>query len=191
MRDFVFFVLLLCLILSTGHGAFAAGTNPVVELHTNQGLIVVELNREKARVTTENFVQYVESGFYNGTIFHRVIPNFMIQGGGLTQEMKEKKTRPAIRNEADNGLLNDKYSIAMARTDDPHSATAQFFINTKDNAFLDHKTPSGGGWGYCVFGRVIEGVDVVDAIERVPTRNVGFHENVPVEPVIIERAVLR
>lgn len=190
MRECVFLGLMLCM-LSFGTAAHADDARPVVELITSKGLIVVELDREKARVTTENFVQYVESGFYNGTIFHRVIPDFMIQGGGMTPDMKEKKTRPAIRNEADNGLHNDKYSIAMARTNDPHSATAQFFINTKDNAFLDHKTPSGSGWGYCVFGRVIEGKDVVDAIEKVKTRSVGFHENVPVEPVLIEKAVLR
>lgn len=190
MRYFVFFALAL-LALAVCPAAHAKDSNPVVELHTSMGVIVVELNREKARVTTENFVQYVESGFYAGTIFHRVIPDFMIQGGGMTPDMKEKKTRPAIRNEADNGLLNEKYSIAMARTNDPHSATAQFFINSKDNAFLNHKTPSGSGWGYCVFGRVIEGKDVVDAIEKVATRNVGFHENVPVEPVIIQKAVLR
>ena len=188
---YVFIALVLFVLSVCPLATHASEDAPVVELHTGKGLIVVELNREKARVTTENFVQYVESGFYNGTIFHRVIPDFMIQGGGMTPDMKEKKTRPAIRNEADNGLLNDKYTIAMARTNDPHSATAQFFINSKDNAFLNHKTPSGNGWGYCVFGKVIEGQDVVDAIENVKTHNVGFHENVPLEPVIIEKAVLR
>ena len=187
---YIYLAALILFLLSLCTTGFAAD-NLVVELHTSKGLVVVELDKKNARVTTENFVQYVESGFYNGTVFHRVIPNFMVQGGGMTPDMKEKKTRPAIRNEADNGLLNEKYTIAMARTNDPHSATAQFFINTKDNGFLDYKSPSGSSWGYCVFGKVIEGMDVVDAIEQVQTGNVGFHENVPVDAVIIEKAVLR
>lgn len=190
MHHFVFFGLLLFLLM-VSPTAHAAKGNPVVELHTSKGLIVLELDREKARVTTDNFVEYVESGFYDGTVFHRVIQNFMIQGGGMTPELKEKKTRPAIRNEADNGLLNKKYTVAMARTSDPHSASAQFFINTKDNTFLNHKAPSGNDWGYCVFGKVIEGQDVVDAIETVTTRSVGFHDDVPEEPVTIEKAVVR
>ncbi|MDL2207785.1 peptidyl-prolyl cis-trans isomerase [Desulfovibrio sp. OttesenSCG-928-M14] len=164
---------------------------PVIELHTSKGLIVLELNLEKAPLTAANFKEYVESGFYDGTIFHRVIPNFMIQGGGMTPDMQEKETRAAIRNEADNGLANDKYSIAMARTNDPHSATAQFFINVKDNDFLNHKAPSGQGWGYCVFGKVIEGMDVVDAIAQVRTASKGWHEDVPVEAVLIEKAVVK
>lgn len=163
----------------------------VVELHTNKGVIVVELDFEKAPVTAKNFQQYVEDGFYDGTIFHRVIPNFMIQGGGMTADMNEKDSREAIKNEADNGLTNDRYTIAMARTNDPHSATAQFFINATDNDFLNHRAPSGSAWGYAVFGKVIEGQDVVDAIEGVKTKTEGWHENVPVEAVIIEKAVLR
>jgi peptidyl-prolyl cis-trans isomerase B (cyclophilin B) len=163
----------------------------VVELHTNKGLIVIELNFDKAPVTAANFLSYVEDGFYDGTIFHRVMPGFMIQGGGLTAKMIEKKTRAPIKNEAGNRLPNDKYTVAMARTSDPHSATAQFFINTKDNGFLNHKAPSGNGWGYCVFGKVIGGKSVVDSIEKTPTGTVGPYENVPEEPVVVEKAVLR
>jgi cyclophilin family peptidyl-prolyl cis-trans isomerase len=166
-----------------------ARDNPVVELHTSQGLIVVELDREKAPATTGNFLRYVQEGFYDGTLFHRVIPGFMIQGGGFVGELQQKATRDPIRNEAANGLKNDRFTIAMARTPDPHSATSQFFINTVDNPFLNH-VPA-GEWGYCVFGRVVEGRDVVKAIEKVRTRNLQGHENVPVEPVVIERAVIR
>lgn len=183
--------LALCLIPSQLLAAQPGKEAPVIELHTGKGLIVVELNSEKAPVTAANFQQYVEEGFYDGTIFHRVIPNFMIQGGGMTPDMKEKETRAAIRNEADNGLPNVKYSVAMARTNDPHSATAQFFINTKDNDFLNHQAPSGQGWGYCVFGKVIEGQEVVEAIAKERTASKGWHDDVPVEPVIIEKAVLR
>lgn len=187
----IFFLCLLAGVLLLPQNTLAKKENTVVELHTTKGLIVVELDDAKAPATAANFKQYVEEKFYDGTIFHRVIPNFMIQGGGMTPDMKEKKTRDPIKNEADNGLPNLKYSIAMARTNDPHSATAQFFINSKDNAFLNHKAPSGSGWGYCVFGKVIEGQDVVDAIEKVKTRSVGFHDDVPAEPVIIEKAVVR
>ena len=182
---------LMALMLLLPQGALAKKEPSVIELHTSKGLIVVELNYEKAPVTAENFKQYAEDGFYDGTIFHRVIAGFMIQGGGMTPDMKEKKTRSAIKNEADNGLANEKYTIAMARTNDPHSATAQFFINSKNNAFLNHKAPSGSAWGYCVFGKVIEGQDVVDAIEQVKTHSAGFHDDVPVEPVMIEKAVVR
>ena len=187
----MFFLCLLAMVLLLPQNALAKKETPVVELHTNKGLIVVELDNAKAPATAANFKQYVEEKFYDGTIFHRVIPNFMIQGGGMTPDMKEKKTRAAIKNEADNGLPNLKYTIAMARTADPHSATAQFFINTKDNAFLNHKAPSGSAWGYCVFGKVIEGQNVVDAIEQVKTHSAGYHDDVPVEPVIIEKAVVR
>jgi peptidyl-prolyl cis-trans isomerase B (cyclophilin B) len=190
MRHF-FLVSLAACILLLPHGAEAKKETSVIELHTGKGVIVVELDHEKAPATAANFKKYVEDGFYDGTIFHRVIPNFMIQGGGMTPDMKEKETRAPIRNEADNGLVNAQYTIAMARTNDPHSATAQFFINSRDNAFLNHKAPSGGGWGYCVFGKVIEGSDVVDAIEKVKTHSVGFHEDVPVEPILIEKAVVR
>ena len=158
----------------------------MITLKTNKGDIVIELDEEKAPVTCANFKQYVEDGFYDGLIFHRVIPGFMIQGGGFMPDMMQKATREPIENEAKNGLSNVKYSIAMARTMDPHSASAQFFINTKDNAFLDY--PGQDGWGYAVFGKVVEGQDVVDAIEKVPTGNKAGHSDVPVEPVIIEKA---
>ena len=187
----MFFLCLLAMVLLLPQNALAKKESTVVELHTNKGLIVVELDNAKAPVTAANFKKYVEEKFYDGTIFHRVIPNFMIQGGGMTQDMKEKKTREPIKDEADNGLPNLKYTIAMARTADPHSATAQFFINSKDNAFLNHKAPSGSAWGYCVFGKVIEGQNVVDAIEKVKTHSAGYHDDVPVEPVIIEKAVVR
>ncbi|MDR2124429.1 MAG: peptidyl-prolyl cis-trans isomerase [Desulfovibrio sp.] len=184
-------LVLLALGAFTVRAAESAKERNIVELHTNKGVIVVELNFDKAPATAANFRAYVEEGFYDGTVFHRVIPGFMIQGGGLTAKMVEKKTRPPIKNEAGNKLPNDKYSIAMARTSDPHSATAQFFINTKDNRFLNHKAPAGNDWGYCVFGRVIGGKSVVDAVEKTPTRTTGPYENVPTEPVVIEKAILR
>ncbi|KAB2922751.1 MAG: peptidyl-prolyl cis-trans isomerase [Dechloromonas sp.] len=159
----------------------------MIKLTTNQGVITLELNAEKAPKTVANFISYVESGHYDGTIFHRVIKNFMIQGGGMEPGMKQKDTQAPIENEAANGLKNKRGSIAMARTNDPHSATAQFFINTVDNDFLDFKAPSGQGWGYCVFGEVVDGMDVVDKIRAVKTGNKGFHQDVPVEDVIIEK----
>ncbi|OLZ64708.1 cyclophilin [Streptomyces sp. IMTB 2501] len=159
-----------------------------VRLHTNYGEIVLELNEEKAPKTVENFVQYVKDGHYNGTLFHRVINGFMIQGGGFEPGMKEKTTRGAIVNEADNGLKNDTYTVTMARTNDPHSARAQFFINTNDNDFLNHSAKTGTGWGYAVFGKVIEGQDVVDKIKQVRTGNAGSHQDVPAEDVVIELA---
>ena len=162
----------------------------MIKLHTNFGVIGLELDHEKAPITAANFEQYVKDGFYNGVIFHRVIKNFMIQGGGMTPDMNEKDTRETIQNEAQNGLKNDKYTIAMARTMAPHSASAQFFINTKDNDFLNHTSPSMHGWGYAVFGKVVEGQDVVDAIEGVATKRHGMHDDVPVEPVVIEKAEL-
>lgn len=160
-----------------------------VELHTNHGLIKIELDSEKAPNSAENFLAYVRSGHYDGTIFHRVIKGFMAQGGGFTAGMKQKPTLAPIQNEANNGLKNKKYTLAMARTSDPHSATAQFFINVKDNDFLDFTRESGSGWGYAVFGKVVEGQDVVDAIERVRTGNSGGHGDVPLEAVVIEKAV--
>ena len=160
----------------------------MIKLHTNFGVIALELDAEKAPETVKNFLTYAEAGHYDNTIFHRVIDGFMIQGGGFGPGMKEKKTRSPIKNEADNGLKNERYSIAMARTSDPHSASAQFFINVADNAFLDFKMPSGNGWGYCVFGKVIEGSEVVDKIKGVKNGNAGFHQDVPKEDVIIERA---
>ena len=157
-------------------------------LQTSMGLITLELDSAKAPKTVENFVAYVKSGHYDGTIFHRVMDNFMIQGGGFTVKMVQKPTRESIRNEADNGLKNLKYTVAMARTNDPHSATAQFFINVADNDFLNFTAPSGSGWGYAVFGKVVAGTDVVDKIRKVKTGNNGFHQNVPLEPIAITKA---
>ena len=165
----------------------AATGNPVVLMKTSQGDIKIELDKAKAPITVENFLGYANDKFYDGTIFHRVIPAFMIQGGGFDKGMKQKKTtRPAIKNEAGNGLKNLNGTIAMARTSDPNSATAQFFINVKDNAFLDHRNETAQGYGYAVFGKVTEGMDVVQKIEKVQTTTKAPHENVPVEPVIIE-----
>ena len=162
--------------------------NPRVKLETNHGDIVVELNAAKAPISTENFVTYVKDAFFDATIFHRVIPNFMIQGGGFTEDMMQKPTRDQIKNEADNGLPNKRGSIAMARTPDPDSASSQFFINLKDNDFLNYTAPTAQGWGYCVFGQVTEGMDVVDNIARVQTTSQMGHGDVPVEPVIIHSA---
>ena len=159
-----------------------------VKLHTNHGVITLELDAEKAPVTVANFLAYVEAGHYDNTVFHRVIDGFMIQGGGFEPGMKQKPTGEQIKNEADNGLKNDRGTIAMARTQAPHSATAQFFINVADNAFLNHTSPDLQGWGYCVFGKVTEGMDVVDSIRKVKTGSSGFHQDVPKEDVIIERA---
>ncbi|MEU1820217.1 peptidylprolyl isomerase [Streptomyces roseifaciens] len=159
-----------------------------VRLSTNHGDIVLELNSEAAPKTVQNFLEYVDAGHYNGTIFHRVISGFMIQGGGFTPDMQQKPANAPIENEANNGLQNNRGTVAMARTNDPHSASAQFFINTVDNAFLNHSSPTPQGWGYAVFGKVVEGDDVVDAIRDVRTASKGFHQDVPVEPVIIERA---
>ncbi|MFD7639661.1 peptidylprolyl isomerase [Kitasatospora sp. NPDC059795] len=159
-----------------------------VKLNTNHGDIVIRLDAEKAPATVANFLQYVQDGFYNGTVFHRVINNFMVQGGGMEPGLRRKDTRAPIQNEADNGLKNTKYSVAMARTSDPHSATAQFFVNVADNAFLDHTGKSGPGWGYAVFGEVVEGQDVVDAIEAVPTASKAGHADVPKEDVVLVSA---
>ena len=166
-------------------------SNPQVELHiAGHGIITLELDAEKAPKSTENFLAYVKSGHYDGTVFHRVIPRFMIQGGGFDAGMKQKSTQAPIQNEANNGLKNDKYTVAMARTNDPHSATAQFFINTTNNGFLNHTAPSMQGWGYAVFGKVVSGTDIVDRIEGVATGRSGFHDDVPKEAVVIEKAVL-
>ena len=160
----------------------------MVKLQTNFGDITLELNAEKAPITVANFLKYVDSGFYDNTIFHRVINGFMIQGGGFDTDMNQKPTDAEIKNEADNLLDNKKYTIAMARTSAPHSASSQFFINVADNHFLDFTAPSGSGWGYCVFGKVVEGMDVVDKIKLVATTNRRGHQDVPVENVVIERA---
>ncbi|QEY15256.1 peptidyl-prolyl cis-trans isomerase [Cellvibrio sp. KY-GH-1] len=162
----------------------------MITLHTNYGDIVIELDFEKAPKTAANFKQYVEEGFYNGTIFHRVIDGFMIQGGGFTEDFEQKKTRDTIENEADNGLQNLTGTLAMARTNDPHSATAQFFINVKDNSFLNHTSKNSSGWGYCVFGKVTAGMDVVNKIKGVKTGTKGFHQDVPKEAVIIQTATI-
>ena len=160
-----------------------------VKLTTNKGEIVLELNAEKAPITVANFVEYVKAGHYENTVFHRVIGNFMIQGGGFEPGMKEKKDkRASIQNEADNGLSNDKYTVAMARTMEPHSASAQFFINVADNSFLNHSGKTAQGWGYAVFGKVVEGSDVVDKIKGVATTMKSGHQDVPAEDVIIEKA---
>jgi peptidyl-prolyl cis-trans isomerase B (cyclophilin B) len=161
----------------------------IVELHTNHGLIRVELDDAKAPISVANFLSYVNSGHYNGTVFHRVIKGFMVQGGGFEVGMKQKPTTGEIQNEANNGLKNDHYTLAMARTNAPHSASSQFFINTTNNGFLNFKSETPSGWGYAVFGRVIEGKDIVDAIEKVKTGRSGFHDDVPLENVVIERAV--
>ncbi len=170
--------------------AEGGSAHPKVKLSTNHGDIVIALNADKAPETVKNFIQYVESGFYVGTIFHRVIENFMIQGGGFDESFKQKKSEASIQNEADNGLSNKKGTVAMARTGDPHSATAQFFINTKDNDFLDHRDKTMQDWGYAVFGEVIEGMDVVDAIRKVKTTMRGGHQDVPAEAVVIEKAIV-
>jgi cyclophilin family peptidyl-prolyl cis-trans isomerase len=162
------------------------GKDPIIEMKTSMGTITIELYPNKAPITVENFLKYVSSGFYNGTIFHRVIPHFMIQGGGFTPDMHQKPTFPPIKNEAGNGLKNVAGTIAMARTNVVGSATSQFFINTVDNPFLDHKDDTPEGYGYCVFGKVISGMDVVYKIANVPTTTVGPFQNVPVKPVIIE-----
>ena len=182
MKKLLVFLSSFCLSLA------AHATNPQVELKTSQGMVVLELDAQKAPKTVENFLQYVKDGHYNGTAFHRVIDGFMIQGGGFTSDMKQKPTRAPIQNEAKNGLRNVTGSIAMARTSDPHSASAQFFINLANNAALDY--PSRDGWGYAVFGKVVQGQDVVQKIGKVATGNAAGHQNVPITPIIIESAKL-
>jgi peptidyl-prolyl cis-trans isomerase B (cyclophilin B) len=168
----------------------AAAGNPKVEMETSKGKFVIELYPEKAPDTVKNFLTYVDTKFYDGTIFHRVIPKFMIQGGGFTADMKRKSAGAPIKNEADNGLKNDRGTIAMARTNDPHSATAQFFINTVNNDFLNHKSKTSQGWGYVVFGKVVTGMDVVDAISSVKTVMRGMYRDVPDEIIEIRSAVV-
>lgn len=178
------FALYACLMSLT-----VLAANPQVELNTNQGKIVLELYADKAPATVANFLQYVRDKHYDGTIFHRVIDNFMIQGGGFDEQMRQKTTRTPVKNEADNGLKNRMYTIAMARTPDPHSATSQFFINVRDNDFLDFRAPTAQEYGYCVFGKVIKGQDVVNKIKAVKTGSHPPHNDVPVTPVIIESVV--
>jgi len=166
-------------------------TNPKVELHiADYGVIILELDAEKAPKSVDNFIKYVEHGHYDNTIFHRVIPGFMIQGGGMEPGMKQRKTAKPVDNEANNGLKNETYTVAMARTSQPHSATAQFFINVADNGFLNHKDESPQGWGYAVFGKVVGGTDVVDKIKDVETGRRGMHDDVPVDDVLITKAVI-
>jgi peptidyl-prolyl cis-trans isomerase B (cyclophilin B) len=188
------FLLLAALSLMPAYAATThhaqKGKHSMVKLHTNHGTITIELYDDKAPLTVKNFLEYVNSGFYDNTIFHRVIDGFMIQGGGFEPGMKQKKTNAPIQNEAANGLKNDAYTIAMARTSDPHSATAQFFINVKDNHFLDYTASNSQGYGYCVFGKVVDGKDVVDAIKKVQTGFRGGHQDVPLEDVVITKAEL-
>jgi len=160
----------------------------MIKLHTNHGDITIDLNNEKAPITTQNFIDYVNSGHFDNTIFHRVINDFMIQGGGFESGMNQKETRAPIQNEAANGLKNDAYTVAMARTSDVHSASAQFFINVADNGFLNHTSPTTDGFGYCVFGKVVEGKEIVDKIKKVETGNKSGHQNVPLDDVVIQKA---
>ena len=178
------------LILGAGASARAERSHPLVKLETSMGDITLELYPDKAPVTVANFLEYVKAGFFDGTIFHRVISGFMIQGGGLDAKLDKKPTRAPIKNEADNGLTNEAYTVAMARTGDPNSATAQFFINTVNNTFLNHTAKTPQGWGYAVFGKVVEGLDVVDAIVKVKTASKGPFQDVPAEPVVIRKAAV-
>jgi peptidyl-prolyl cis-trans isomerase B (cyclophilin B) len=200
-RHFAVILLLLAFVFGFNHSvaqtlsqtnqdSSSMSTSPRVKISTSAGDIVIELDAERAPKTSENFLTYVRDGFYDNTIFHRVIDGFMIQGGGFEPGMKQKTTLDPIENEADNGLKNDKYTLAMARTNDPHSATAQFFINVANNDFLNHTAPTAQGWGYAVFAKVVEGQDVVDQIRGVKTGNAGFHQNVPTEDVVITQATI-
>jgi len=190
-RNVLFAALSFCTMLTMIPPQAGAAAAPRVRLQTNLGSIIIELNPAKAPKTVDNFLRYVREGHYNGTIFHRVIPNFMIQGGGYDATYRQKPVHESIRNEADNGLRNDRGTVAMARTADPDSATAQFFINVADNDFLNYTAPTTGGWGYAVFGKVVEGMDVVDKIVNVPTDAAGpFSKDVPLQTVVIEKAVV-
>ena len=189
MRKIILFmILLLTSTLSFSTEKTMSDTPTKVKLTTNLGEIIIQLNAEKAPVSSANFLTYVNEGFYNGTIFHRVIPDFMAQGGGFDTSFNQKAVHAPIKNEADNGLKNTRGTLAMARTNDPNSATAQFFINLKDNTFLNHTGKNASGWGYAVFGEVIEGMDVVDTMAKQPTGNRGGHQDVPKSDIIIEKA---
>ena len=183
----IVFLIAFTLVLAV-NPAQAERRNPMVKLTTSMGDITVELFQDQAPESVANFLAYVKDGFYAGTVFHRVIPGFMVQGGGMNKDLHPKPTKDSIRNEADNGLKNEKYTLAMARTPDPHSASSQFFINVADNEFLNFAAKTPQGWGYAVFGKVVEGTDVVDRIAAVPTGRQGYHEDVPKEPVFIEKA---
>ncbi len=184
----VYLMLFLFSTLSFATEKPMSDTQTKVKMTTSLGTIVIELDNAKAPVSAANFADYVKSGFYNGTIFHRVIPGFMAQGGGFDSSFQQKDTKAPIKNEADNGLKNDRGTLAMARTNDPNSATAQFFINYKDNGFLNHTSPTPSGWGYAVFGKVVEGMDVVDEMAKQPTGNRGMHQDVPKTDIVIEKA---
>lgn len=188
MRVFILFMMLSLTTLSFATENKMSDTQTKVKLTTTLGDIVIQLNPEKAPVSSANFLTYVNEGFYNGTIFHRIIPGFMAQGGGFDTSFNQKAVHAPIKNEANNGLPNNRGTIAMARTPDPDSATAQFFINYKDNSFLNHTSPTPNGWGYAVFGEVIEGMDVVDAMAKQPTGNRGPHQDVPKTDIVIEKA---
>lgn len=185
MKQILSAVLILAMMAGTSMGQENGVSSPQVVMETSKGEIVLALYPEKAPLTVKNFLDYVEAGFYNGTIFHRVIPGFMLQGGGFSQDMQKKPTSTLVKNEADNGLKNDRGTIAMARTQDPHSASSQFFINTVDNAFLNYKGQTTAGWGYAVFGKVIKGMEVVDAISKVETGTQGRFRDVPKTPIVI------
>jgi peptidyl-prolyl cis-trans isomerase B (cyclophilin B) len=187
-KIFVYLMLFLFSTLSFATENKMSDTQTKVKMTTSQGAFVIQLDHVKAPVSADNFVDYVKSGFYNGTIFHRVIPGFMAQGGGFDSSFAQKDTKAPIKNEADNGLKNKRGTLAMARTNDPNSATAQFFINYKDNGFLDHTSPTPSGWGYAVFGEVIEGMDIVDEMAKQPTGNRGMHQDVPKTDIVIEKA---
>lgn len=187
MKNFFCLALIILVGAQSAAAADQAVVNPRVVVETSKGRIVIELFPQKAPATVQNFLAYVDAGFYTGTVFHRVIPNFMFQGGGLTADMQKKPTEKPVANEADNGLKNTRGSVAMARTSEPHSATSQFFINTADNEFLNHRGKTPQGWGYAVFGRIAEGMAVVDAISGVKTGSSGMFQDVPVEPVVIEK----
>jgi cyclophilin family peptidyl-prolyl cis-trans isomerase len=187
MKRLITFVAVALLLVGVG---VASAANPKVKLETSKGTIVIELYPEKAPIAVNNFIDYVRAGHYDGTIFHRVIPGFMIQGGGFNTNMQEKPTREAIVNEAANGLSNARGTLAMARLPEPNSATAQFFVNLVNNDFLDHKDDTSRGFGYCVFGKVVQGLSVVDTIAAVKTGNVGPYQNVPLQPVVITKATL-
>ncbi len=189
MRNIIFILMLsLTTTFSFAKENTMSDTQSKVKFTTSLGEFVIQLNLEKAPATSENFITYVKEGFFSGTIFHRIIPGFMAQGGGFDTDFNQKEVHASIKNEADNGLKNHKGTLAMARTGDPHSATAQFFINYKDNSFLDHTSPTSQGWGYAVFAEVIEGMDVVDAMAKVATGNRGGHQDVPKENIVIESA---
>lgn len=191
MKKLSLFSVLGLTLFTVAPGGAGAADQPRVLMHTNMGDLVIELNRDKAPKTVDNFLRYVKEGHYDGTIFHRIIPNFMIQGGGFTQDFKQKSTHEPINNEANNGLKNKRGTIAMARTSDPHSASAQFFINVVDNDFLDFTDPTTRGWGYAVFGTVVEGMDVADKIAKVPTGAAGpFPKDAPRQPVVIEKVTV-